>query len=131
MNTLKLMPLIMLFALAFSANAIQYKFVAGDDSFATKVCVLAGSDNKGKLKRSKQHSFDNGRSIANSVRCNDMPIAHFAKKYNAMNTFKYLNRLAKPSLREYDTKVEIQDITSAAINSGGEGVQIIYVRSAQ
>jgi hypothetical protein len=39
--------------------------------------------------------------------------------------------LTKPSLREYDTKVEIQDITSAAINSGGEGVQIIYVRSAQ
>lgn len=126
------MPLVILLPLAFNANSTQYKFVAGDNSFATKVCVLAGSDNKSKLKRSKQFSFDNGKAIANSVRCNDMPIASFAKKYNAMNTFKYLNRLSKPSLREYDTKIEIQDITNADSDSGsGDVVQVIYVRSAK
>ncbi len=124
------MSVIVFAFLAFNAYSIQYKFVATDNSFATKVCVFAGSDNKGKLRRAKQFSFDNGRAIANTVRCNDMSIASFAKKYHAMNTFNYLNKRTKSSLRIYDTKVEVQDITTAA-NHSSDDVQIIYVRSAK
>jgi len=130
MNILKLMTFIVLAFLAFNAYSTKYKFVASDNSFATKVCVLAGSDNQPKLRRAKQYSSDNGRLIANSVTCNGLTIASFAKKYNAMNTFNYLNKRTKSSLRIYDTKVEIQDITTAANNSSDD-VQIIYVRSAK
>jgi len=130
MNILKLMTFIVLAFLAFNAYSTKYKFVASDNSFATKVCVLAGSDEMSKLRRAKQFSADNGKKIANSVRCNGLAISSFAKKYHAMNTFNYLNRLAKPSLRIYDTKVEVQDITTAANNSVDD-VQIIYVRSAK
>ena len=130
MNILKLMSLIILVFLAFSVNATQYKFVGTDNSFATKVCVFAGTDNKLKLKRAKQYSFDSSRAIANSVRCNDMSIGGFAKKYHAMNTFKYLNKLTNAKNRDYDTKVEIQDLT-AAVNDNSDTVQVIYVSSAK
>ena len=59
-----------------------------------------------------------------------MTIASFAKKYQAMNTFQYLNGLTKLSLREYDTSVEIQDVTTAA-NDNSDVVKVIYVRSAK
>lgn len=124
------MSFIILSFLAFNSYSTQYKFIASDNSFATKVCILAGSDNKGKLRRAKQFSFDSGRTIANTVRCNDMNIASFAKKYNAMNTFNYLNRLTRASIRDYDTKVEVQDLTTA-VNDNNDVVQVIYVRSAK
>jgi len=130
MNILKLMPFIILIFYAFNTSATQYKFVAGDDSFATKMCIYAGSDNKSRLRRAKEFSFDTPRSIANTIQCNDMTIARFAKKYHAMNTFKYLNRLTRVSLREYDTKVEIKDVT-AATSTSSDDVQVIYVRSAK
>ncbi|WP_083926924.1 DUF3718 domain-containing protein [Colwellia piezophila] len=130
MNVLKFILLIVIASFAFNANSIQYKFIAGDNSFATKVCIFAGSDNKKALRRSKQYSIDNVRLIANSVLCNDMPIASFAKKYHAMNTFQYLNRVTKRSLREYETNVEIKDITTAEADTS-DVVQIIYVRSAK
>lgn len=130
MNILKLMSLVLFLLFAVNANSTQYKFVAGDNSFSTKVCVLAGSDDKARLSRSKGYPNDSGRLIANTVRCNDMTIASFAKKYQAMNTFKYLNGLTKLSLREYDTSVEIQDVTTAA-NDNSDVVKVIYVRSAK
>jgi len=129
MNIMKLMSVIVVSFLAFNAYSVQYKFVATDNSFATKVCVLAGSDEKSKLRRAKEFSFDSGRKIANSVTCNGLAIASFAKKYHAMNTFNYLNKRTKSSLRIYDTKVEVQDITAATNSS--DDVQVIYVRSAK
>lgn len=128
MNILKLMSFIVLAFLAFNAYSTKYKFVATDNSFATKVCVLAGSDNKSQLRKSKQYATDTNRSIANNVRCNNMTIASFAKKYHAMNAFNYLNRMTKSSLRIYDTKVEVQDITAA---NSSDDVKVIYVRSAK
>lgn len=130
MNILKLMSLFILALFAFNADSTQYKFVAADNSFATKVCVLAGSDEMAKLRRAKQYSYDNGKLIANNVTCNGLAISHFAKKYHAMKSFNYLNKKVKSSLRLYDTKVEIQDITAVS-QDNSDDVQVIYVRSAK
>ena len=124
------MSLVLLLLFAVNANSTQYKFVAGDNSFATKVCVLAGSDDKSMLRRSKDYSIYSSRVIANTILCNNITIASFAKKYQAMNAFQYLNGLTKSSLREYDTNVEILDVTTAA-NDNSDIVKVIYVRSAK
>lgn len=130
MNILKLMSLVLLLFFATNVKATQYKFVAGDNSFATNACVLAGSDDKARLRRSKDYSNYTPRDIANTIQCNNMTIASFAKKYQAMNTYSYLNKLTKLSLREYDTNVEIQDVTTAAADTS-DVVKVIVVRSAR
>ena len=132
---MKTLTLAVVFVLSFNANATKYEFIATDSSIETKMCVFAGSNNKDGLKNALR--FNPGRSAINSKRvavnsitCNDMVMAHFAHKYNALDTFSYLNRFTSKKDKIPTTSVEIKDI-AAVFNHKNEDTKIIYVGSAK
>ena len=120
--------------LSLNADATKYEFIAKDSSVETKICVLAGSNNKSELrqlirKNKNESSHFSSRAIANNVTCNDMVMAHFAHKYDALDTFKYLNNFTKGENKIPTTSIEIQDITAVS-NNKNEETKIIYVSSS-
>jgi hypothetical protein len=127
-----LLTVVTLSAVAFNAAAAKkYIFVAMDNSLATKTCVAAGNDNKRQLKqhiRKFTIQAGNGkpvRQIANSLYCNNMFVASFAKKYNAFNTHSYLNRYTKAKNRD-KTHTYIKDITA----HNNQPDEIVYINVA-
>lgn len=121
--------------LSFNTYATNYKFIPTDRSIETKICVFAGSNNKLGLKNALRQSISgstivNKRSSVNNITCNDMVMAHFAHKYDAIDTFLYLNGLTNNKNKIPTTSVDIKDI-SAVLNRKNEETKIIYVGSAK
>ncbi|TPH13418.1 DUF3718 domain-containing protein [Litorilituus lipolyticus] len=120
---------------SLNANATQYKFIAADRSIETKMCVYAGNNNTVKLKRAIQYhamgsTINTKRFAVNNITCNDLVMAHFAHKYDASDTFKFLNRFTAQKNKIPTTSVEIKDV-AAVLNSTNEETQIIYVSSTK
>ncbi|WP_373318489.1 DUF3718 domain-containing protein [Alteromonas salexigens] len=123
---------------SLSAVADRYEFIAGDASVETQVCIAAVTDDKLALRKSvKQlpaarsvHRTEHFRmkSVANSLKCNGDYIANFASKYNASETYQYLNRYTRPSNRLTPTTT-IRDITAKVDNGDDEKVIQILVAS--
>ena len=134
MKRLNLISAVVIVLLSFNANATKYKFIAADSSIETKTCVFAGNNNKIALKKALRQSikgfaYDGSRFAANNITCNNMVMAHFAHKYDALNTFSYLNALTNSKDKIPTTSVDIKDI-AAVLNRTNEDIKIIYVGSA-
>ncbi|WNC70260.1 DUF3718 domain-containing protein [Thalassotalea nanhaiensis] len=108
-----------------SAYAVQYKFVAKDNSVYTKMCVLAGNNEQEALKKILKRQRERVKTLANTTRCNDMYIANFAKTYHADLTFEYLKKYTRSDILDKAPKVSIQDI--ARVNKGKSTEEIILV----
>ncbi|WP_019027665.1 DUF3718 domain-containing protein [Colwellia piezophila] len=135
MKILNLISVVVILLLSFNVNATKYKFIAADNSIETKICVFAGNNNKLGLKNALRlnswgAAFVNKRFSVNNITCNDMVMAHFAHKYDALDTFAYLNRLTTKKDKIHATSVEIKDI-AAVLNRRNEEIKIIYVGSAK
>ena len=135
MKILSLISVVVIALLPFNANTTNYQFIATDTSIETKICVHAGSNNKLELKNALRQStrgtaIVNKKFSVNNITCNDMVMAHFAHKYDALDTFAYLNVLTNKKDRIYPTSVEIKDI-AAVLNSKNEETIIIYVGSVK
>jgi hypothetical protein len=113
---------------AANVNAQQYKFVAADDSIATEICVLAGSNEKAKLRNRIAKLGSSKFKTINSFRCNDMSMSNFANQYDATDSLKYINRyshktnIAQPS-------VTIKDLAMTPADNSLEPITI-YVTTA-
>jgi len=128
MKYLKLTLVVVSFSVIASANALTYKFVANDNSFETKLCVLAGSNEKSKLKHAMSNYSKSNRFIANSIRCNDMVMSTFAQRYEADDASNYLNKFTLPRNKDVETKVTIQDIAALSMDYDlPEKVITVYV----
>lgn len=111
-----------------SAYAVQYKFVATDNSIYTKMCVLAGNNDQKALKKMLIRHRDSVRSIANSLFCNDMYLANFAQNYNANLTFDYLKKHTFKHNLDKASTITIKDIVVSAIEEESEEeIILVYV----
>ncbi len=103
----------MALALSFTSqiSAQDYQFTAIDKSLETQFCVSIGNNDvesmKGELFR--MGLGDALRRNINTLTCNGLPLAQFAFKYQAEDTFKYLNTRSSPTNRVKST-VTINDI---------------------
>jgi len=107
----KLISTLVIIGCAFSTYAQEYKFVAAGPGLATKLCVHAANNNRAGVKHVMKMLYDNRSTtlVANTMRCNDLSIAQFAHKYEAKDTFKYLNRMSHGENR-LNTSTHIRDI---------------------
>lgn len=85
--------------LTLAANASETKFVAGDKTLETQICVAAVQNNILKYRQSvrKISNFQplprhNHKIIANRLTCNDQNIASFARSFGAEDTARYISR---------------------------------------
>lgn len=129
MNIRNFTTAIIFVLLSLNANATKYKFIASDNSVESRICALAGNNDRSELTRTMMYTGYNIRKIVNTVTCNDMVMAHFAHKYEASHTFKYLNRLSSGKNKLDIPSVKIRDI--AAVNHGNEETKIILVSSGK
>jgi len=112
--------------------AVQYKFVATDDSISTKICVLAGNDNKSMLRKtlkdtSRNNTGNFGR-LVNKIHCNDILLANFAHKYDAKTAFNFLKRYTLEKNLAPDTRVIIKDVAfKAPVKQSEEKIILVYV----
>ncbi len=81
-------------ALSVSATSFaqQYQFIAMDNSRETQLCVNVGNNNVPDVKKVLRSLGYNQRLNINTIACNDLSLARFAFKYDASDTFKYVNR---------------------------------------
>jgi hypothetical protein len=96
MKYLKLTLIAVSLSAVASTHALTYKFVANSNTVETKLCVLAGNNEKSKLKHVMNQYSKSNRYIANSIKCNDMAIGRFASRYEAGDTSNYLNKFISP-----------------------------------
>ena len=108
-------------------SAQQYRFVAGDNSIETKVCVLLGSNEIAKLKTTIRIKQLNKHHIANSYRCNDLALSKFAYKYHAADTFKYINRFSHHNNKVIPS-VNITDIAMLRADENAAPITV-YVKT--
>lgn len=128
---MKYIQLLLIFVAIFmmnSAYAIQYKFVAMDNSIYTKMCVLAGNNEQNALKTKMKRHSDSVRSLANSTLCNGLFIANFAQKYHATMAYDYLKKHTYRRNLNKATKVIIKDVvTDATDNNSKDKIILVYV----
>ena len=105
---------LILFSCSIDTYATEYKFVAQDNAKATQICMAAVTDNtqvlRSKIQRLTFESTRSFRSIVNSILCNNQYVGHFAKTYNAQNTFAYLDKYTNKRNKKLESKVTINDI---------------------
>jgi len=136
---MKLIQLLVITASIFMMNktyAVQYKFVAMDNSIDTKICVLAGSNEVKALKKVLiRHSRVSAggvsigkRYIVNGIHCNDQILANFSKKYQANLTYNYLKKYTDKRYLNQETKVIIRDIADISNdNRTEEKIIVVHV----
>lgn len=121
-------------------HAANYKFVALDNSKETKICIAAVKDNIKNLKKEAvgfplattylmSNSSFRMKFIANKLKCNNTNIADFARKYNALYTFNYLNDFANKWNKALPTSGTIKDIAEQDSKSQNEKEILILVAS--
>ncbi|WP_394174239.1 DUF3718 domain-containing protein [Thalassotalea litorea] len=110
-----------------TSSAVEYEFVAVDNSNETKTCVSAVSDDLATLKMQVRRSYGNNvRLMSQILRCNEQDINTFAHTFGAQDTSEYLNRRVSFKYR-VDDSVEIIDIS--AYQPDVNGKVVIYVGS--
>ncbi|NMP30402.1 DUF3718 domain-containing protein [Thalassotalea sp. M1531] len=125
MNLIKLVSFSAGLIFASTSMAQQYQFVAMDNSLETKLCVKAGNDDAKGVKRViRQLGVKERRQHINNIACNDMSAAKFAFKYQATNTFEYLNRLSY-GVNKVNPSVTIKDVANKTAKP-----KVIYVSTA-
>ncbi len=130
MRALKPVCAILFTAFSFSASATNYKFVAGDKTSATKICLAALSDKPIRLLRALNYLEASStipqvklRIVAQHQTCNNTNIALFASQYGAKKTTKMLARHLKSSIT---IRQEIADnLENPRIESNEEKVVVI------
>jgi len=128
MKPIKLLVITAAVFMMNNAYAVQYKFVAMDNSKYTKMCVQAGNNEKEALKRSFRREQANSNFIANTTRCNGLYIANFAQKYHANLTYDFLKKHTRKNNLNPDTEVTIKDIAfHEAKNKLSEDIILVYV----
>lgn len=111
-----------------NAHAVQYKFVAMDNSKETKICVFAGNNEKKALIKIMARDRFSRKHLTNSIRCNDMFIANFAHKYSANLTFDYLKKYTRKKNLDKIPNVTIKDILARKTdNKSTEKIILVYV----
>lgn len=124
MNIFKLSIVALAASATFVATAEQYRFVALDNSIATKMCITSAvNDLKALKKATNRYERGDRNLLANAYVCNDMSIAQFSYKYGANNTAKFLDKYSKRHNKIPKTSVEIRDLAM----QGEDSVRIIYV----
>jgi hypothetical protein len=73
------------------------KFIAGDNSIGTKLCIHAAENNLKAYKRTikilvTNSSSATNRKVSNAITCNNMSIVSFARKFGADLTTKHMHR---------------------------------------
>jgi len=109
MNFLKLIFIFILLTLSFTSKATTYKFVAGDNSIDTRMCILAAENDKASLKMQMSIENESNRRIASTLFCNDKIIANFAREFGAQETSFYLDRYTPNRYKTNRTNVIIRD----------------------
>jgi len=122
-NTMKFLTAIITATIAvasLSANAGQYKFVAGNDNMRTQLCVAAGNNQLIQYNSQVNASGLSKHHLAKTTLCNGLNIGTFAAKYDAMRTAKQINRFRKGSITITDVAFsdtkENQDVTIITVN---------------
>jgi len=80
---------------SIGANAATYKFVAGNDSPSTKLCIAAASDHLMQYRTQLRERNISNKFAANSITCNGQHIGEFAQQFDALRTAKLINRFSK------------------------------------
>ncbi|WP_408641215.1 DUF3718 domain-containing protein [Salinimonas marina] len=104
----------------------------------TQICIAAVTDEKLALRKSvKRLPIASSMSrtehfrmkiVANSLKCNGDYVANFASKYDASDTYQYLNRYSHSSKR-LTPITSIRDITARVENEDDDKVIQILVAS--
>ena len=124
---------IIIFTLCSSkANAGNTTFKAGDNTFATKLCVAAVSNDLQKTKRYIQalsreiygSMYHKANFISGNLLCNDTDLVKFTAQYHAEDTFEYFNKRAMKKYRLTDDEIKIIDIVKV-----NDAPQVIVVTS--
>ncbi|MCG9746553.1 DUF3718 domain-containing protein [Shewanella sp. Isolate8] len=102
----------------------HYQFVARDNSVETKICIAAGSDNSSALKRKLVNYDHNMRFGVNSISCNGLSLAQFSHKYQAQQSYLFLERHSSIANR-VKTKVSIIDLAGNQSFAGGEPIMVM------
>lgn len=134
MKPIKLLLVTAAIFLINNAYAIQYKFIAQDNSKDTKLCVLAGNNDIKPLKKAlKYHKTwssyrESKKGLVNRVFCNNLHIANFAKKYDANETFDYLKKYTRKHNLDKVPTVTIKDtVARTSENKSVEEIILVYV----
>jgi hypothetical protein len=130
MKTLNLTAALLVVLFSFNAHSTNYKFIQADSNFEEKICMLAASNNRLGLENALDlYTWGNRivteRFAVNNIICNGMVMAHFAHKYDASNTFAYLNNLTDRKNKMTSTNPE------AITNHSNEETKIITVSSSE
>ena len=106
---------LILFCCSINTYAAEYEFIADDNKFTTKICMAAVTDNTEVMVRKLRMLSRRGtalrfRTFINTIKCNDQYIGHFAKTYNAQNTFAYLDQYTNKWNKKHQANISIIDI---------------------
>ncbi len=127
MKLLKLVLATIAFTFSFSANSVQYTFVAGDNDPGTMICIAAVENSVLKYHRKLDKYHVSRRFAANKLRCNEQNLVAFAKRYNALKTAyaisKYRKNYVVIRMTEVEAKLPLLHTASKNI--------IIEVRAAR
>ncbi|WP_371378898.1 DUF3718 domain-containing protein [Thalassotalea aquiviva] len=116
-----------LLAITSTTQAVEYEFVAADNSPATKTCLYAVTNDLTGLKFMATRLFSrNYRKLSQEISCNGLDINHFAHTYGAYETSAFLNKRVLPKHR-INYSVEIIDIAKTKDESGIK--KVIYIAS--
>ena len=86
------------FIFSSGLSAHQRTYEKTDESFETKICVVAAKNNLSKYKRivkrysSRKIVVSLHRTLARKLKCNDQTLHEFAVSQNAKKTAKYISR---------------------------------------
>jgi len=91
MNLLTTVIAASVITLSASASAHQ-KLVAADGSVTTEVCMAVASNKPIKLAKALRNNRLNISKANKGIRCNNMSLAEFGEKHNAVKTVARLQR---------------------------------------
>jgi len=116
MKTFKSLSLV-LFCCSINTNAAEFKFVAEDNKSTTMICMAAVTNNTEVMTRNLRMLRLKGsalgyRTIINSIQCNNQYIGNFAKNYNALNTFAYLDQFTNKRNKKRQTSTTIEKVSN-------------------
>lgn len=116
----------------FSTNsyAADFEFIAKDNSRTTRVCIAAVTDNtnvmiKGIRRLSQSGTALSFRLFVNTIKCNNQYIGNFAQKYNAQNTFDYLEQYTNRWNKKHRTNTTIKDIVNEQGKEQGKNIVVL------
>jgi hypothetical protein len=134
MKMLNLISAVVVLAFTGSSNAaVNYQFVAADNSIDTKICLAAVTNDIKELRLNIMSSagtrgvHTGARKVARTLMCNDQIVANFAYQYHASKTFEYLDRYTPKKYKGKRPDVTIQDIIAS--NANQEETTVVLVAS--